>query len=341
MAIIKTGYKPVYLFFIAAMFFLTSAYLPFESTEKSDYSDYLYVSVPSSAPETYEPLFPVNADSVIIPLKKAGRLFLIEAKVENQTGNLVFDTGANGLVMNGTYFRDHVRTAGASTGGITGAVGKVERISVDKIEFGGLTYQKLRADVVNLGHIENRRGVKILGLVGFSMMKNLEIVVDTENSELRLYKLDKSGNRISGANQLLNTDHTQEIEGNSNILFLKGKIAGKTLNFCFDTGAETNTISSSVNKNILSTLTITRRMELKGAGTAKSDVLFGRMNDFSMGERQIAGMETIVTSLFAMSEAYNTQIDGMLGYSFLEQGTVSINFVKKQFGIQFKKGGEK
>jgi hypothetical protein len=65
------------------------------------------------------------------------------------------------------------------------------------------------------------------------------------------------------------------------------------------------------------------------------------MNDFSMGERQIAGMETIVTSLFAMSEAYNTQIDGMLGYSFLEQGTVSINFVKKQFGIQFKKGGEK
>jgi len=266
---------------------------------------------------------------------------LIDAKVEDQTGNLVFDTGANGLVLNSTYFRDHVGTTGSATGGITGAVGKVERISIEKMEFGELTYQKLRADAVNLGHIENRRGVKILGLVGFSMMKNLEIVINAENNELRLFKLDKEGNRISGKSPGFTTDHTQKIEGNGNILFLKGSVAGKTLNFCFDTGAETNAISSNAGKNILSTLTITRRMELKGAGAAKSEVLFGRMNDFSLGERKITGMETIVTSLYAMGEAYDTRIDGMLGYSFLEQGTVSINFVKKQFGFQFTKGGGK
>jgi predicted aspartyl protease len=209
------------------------------------------------------------------------------------------------------------------------------------MEFGELTWQKLRADAVNLGHIENRRGVKILGLVGFSMMKNLEIVINAENNELRLFKLDKEGNRISRTSAVLKTDHTQKIEGNGNILFLKGSVAGKTLNFCFDTGAETNTISSNAGKNILSTLTITRRMELKGAGAAKSEVLFGRMNDFSLGDKRIDGMETIVTSLYAMSEAYDTRIDGMLGFSFLEQGTVSINFVKKQFGFQFTKGGGK
>lgn len=156
-----------------------------------------------------------------------------------------------------------------------GAVGKVERIAIEKIEFGELTWQKLRVDAVNLGHIENRRGVKILGLVSFSMMKNLEIVINAESNELRLYKLDKDGNRIAGRSPGLKTDHSQKIVGNGNILFLKGAIAGKTLNFCFDTGAETNTISSDANKNILSTLTITRRMELKGAGAAKSEVLFG------------------------------------------------------------------
>ncbi len=337
MRLIQKNQKISMMVIHTIIFILCSSFLP---SEKED-SDFLFVSIASPAIETFESIFPANTDSVIIPLKRAGRLFLIDAKVEDQTGNLVFDTGASGLVLNSTYFRDHVRTAGTNTGGITGAVGKVERIAVEKIEFGELTYQKLNADLVNLGHIENRRGVKILGLVGFSMMKNLEIIIDSENNELRLYKLDKSGNRISLTNSVLKTDHTQKIEGNSNILFLKGTIAGKSLNFCFDTGAETNTISSDANKNILSTLTITRRMELKGAGTAKSEVLFGRMNDFSIGEKQITGMETIVTSLFAMSEAYNTRIDGMLGYSFLEQGTVSINFVKKQFGIQFRKGAEK
>jgi len=321
---------------ITAIIFLSS----FLSLNKRD-CGFLFVSVVSPSNETYEPLFPVATDSVVIPLKRAGRLLLIDAKVDNQSGNLVFDTGANGLVLNSTYFRDHVHSGGTITGGITGAVGKVEKISIERIEFGQLTYQKLRADAVELGHIENRRGVKILGLIGFSMMKNLEIVINTENNELRLYKLDKQGNRLAGKSQELKTDHIQKIEGNGNILFLKGSIAGNTLNFCFDTGAETNAISSHANKSILSTISITRRMELKGSGTAKSEVLFGKMNDFLLGEKHITGMETIVTNLYAMSEAYDKKIDGMLGFSFLEQGTIRINFVKKQFGIDFKKGANK
>jgi hypothetical protein len=65
------------------------------------------------------------------------------------------------------------------------------------------------------------------------------------------------------------------------------------------------------------------------------------MNDFTMGGKKINDMETIVTNLYALSEVYNTKIDGMLGFNFLEQGIININFVKKQFGIQFTKGGEK
>ncbi len=60
-----------------------------------------------------------------------------------------------------------------------------------------------------------------------------------------------------------------------------------------------------------------------------------------MGEKKISDMETIVTNLRSLNEAYDTTIDGMLGYNFLEQGVITINFVKKQFGIQFTKGAEK
>ena len=209
------------------------------------------------------------------------------------------------------------------------------------MEFGDLTYQRMRADVANLGHIENKRGVKILGLVGFGMMKNVEIVLDASQSELRLYKVDKEGKRTNSKSAGIKSDYTQTIEGNGNILFLKGMIAGKNLNFCFDTGAETNAINCDANKTVLSTLTITRRIELKGAGNAKSEVLFGRMNDFTMGGKKISDMETIVTNLRSLHEAYNTTIDGMLGYNFLEQGVITINFVKRQFDIQFTKGAEK
>jgi len=290
---------------------------------------------------TYIPEFKIPSDSLIIPLKRAGRLFLIEAKVEGETGNLVFDTGANGLVLNSTYFRNHLKSGGATTSGIMGTLGTVEQISVSKIEFADLTYKNLRADVTNLGHIENRRGVKILGLIGFNMIRNLEIVIDAKNNELKLFRIDKTGKRANNSPQEFIADYTQKFEGSSNILFLKGKISGKILNFCFDTGAETNAICSDCNRGIMNTLTITRRSGLSGAGSAGSEVLFGRMNDFAIDDKQLPNMETIITNLDALSEAYNTKIDGMLGYSFMEQGIVCINFTKKQFGIRFTKREEK
>lgn len=301
----------------------------------------VYTSISNLNADFYNPEFNLRADSVVIPLKRAGRLFLIEAKVDGETGNLVFDTGANGLVLNSTYFRTHVRTGGSSSNGITGAVGTVEQIAVGQIEFSDLTYKNLRADLANLGHIENRRGVKILGLIGFGLMRNLEILLDPINNELKLFRIDKTGKRLNTNQSGFIPDYSQKIEGNSNILFLKATIGGKLLNFCFDTGAETNAISSDANKKIMSTVTITRRTALKGAGSAGAEVLFGRMNDFTIGNRQLLNMETIITNLDALSEAYGTHIDGMLGNSFINHGVFSVNFVNKQFGIRFTKGEEK
>lgn len=290
---------------------------------------------------TYNPELKINTDSVVIPLKRAGRLLLIEAKVGDETGNLVFDTGANGLVLNSTYFRNHVRSGGSTPTGVTGAVGVVEQIFVNRIEFAELSYKNIMADVTNLGHIENRRGVKILGLIGFSMMRKLEIVIDVRKNQLKLYRIDRDGNRLNSRLPEFKADHTQKIEGNTNILFLKGKIGGKTLNFCFDTGCETNVICSDCNRSIMNTLTITGRSKLTGAGSSGSEVLFGRMNDFTIGGKQIPNMDTVITNLDALSESYGTKIDGMLGYNFFEQGIICINFVKRQFGIRFIKSGQK
>jgi len=289
----------------------------------------------------YTPEFLQKTDSVVIPLKRAGRLFLIEATVDDEPGNLVFDTGANGLVLNSTYFRNHIKSGGATSSGITGSVGTVEQVSVGQLEFADVRYTKLTADVANLGHIENRRGAKIIGLIGFSLLRSVEVIIDPKRGELRLYKVDKSGKRVNSSSAQFRPDYTQKIEGNSNILFLTGNVAGKILNFCFDTGAETNAISSDLNKKVMSTISITRRAALKGAGAAGSEVLFGRMNDFSIGNRKIVDMETVITNLDALSEAYGTHIDGMLGSSFLEHGVFCVNFLSGQFGMRFTKGGEK
>jgi len=129
--------------------------------------------------------------SITIPLKRVGRLFLIEANIDNQIGNLIFDTGSSGLVLNKTYFRKNIMISKGNGGGITGAIGDVYCTNVDRLQISDLYYENVKADVADLGHIENRRGVKILGLFGLNMIKNFEIVFDVNNSELQLNRLDK------------------------------------------------------------------------------------------------------------------------------------------------------
>lgn len=288
-------------------------------------------------PEDSKPTLPPETDMLSIPLKNAGRLFMIEATVDNQTGNLIFDTGASGLVMNSTYFRKHLKRESQNSNGITGQVGEVDKINLDNISISGLTLKGIPASVADLGHIENRRGVKVLGLVGFEVFREFEIVIDAANNELQLHRIDSKGNRVNNTSKFLTCDVTQPVELVKNILFLKGTVGGKVLRFCLDSGAETNVITSKLSKNVLNTITLNRKSNLGGAGKKSVEVLFGSMNDFAFAGHQIKNMETIVTQLDALTEAYGVEIDGMLGYNFLMQGIISVNFTKRQLGMKFLK----
>jgi predicted aspartyl protease len=292
------------------------------------------ISFPTMNSAVYDPFG--KLETVTIPLKRIGKLFLIEASVDNQIGNFVFDTGSSRLVLNTTYFRKYLTLENAGAGGVTGTVAKTGRVYVKRIQLAGLEYSNTPADVTNLGHIEDRRGVRILGLFGFSMFKNMEIVIDANRNELRLFRLDKKGNRITPVGRP-GFDMVQEFVVHQDVIFLQAKIGGKVLDFCLDTGAESNVLNSQSSKKVLGTVSIQRRSSLVGAGSARREVLYGVMNDFTMGDHSLANMQTIITSLENMSESYGFSIDGMLGYDFFNQGEICINMVRNEMGVWLTK----
>jgi predicted aspartyl protease len=284
---------------------------------------------------------PAGTDAIIIPLKNAGRLFMIEAIIDNESGNLIFDTGATGLVLNRTYFRKYIKTGIENSKGITGEVANVENINAGKIYLSGLSFNSIPASLADLGHIENRRMVKVLGLLGFDMIKDFEIIIDVTHNQLQLFRIDNKGNRKSLQESAFRSDYSQKIDFSKNILFLNGTMGGKMMKFCLDTGAETNAISDHSPKSVLSTISIERKSNLKGSGSSTSEVYFGIMKELKLGEHSLKNMETVITSLEPLSEAYGVTIDGMLGYNFLTKGVICINFVKRQMDIQFiKKEGQ-
>jgi predicted aspartyl protease len=276
-------------------------------------------------------------DVITIPLKRAGRLLLMEARIDNETGNFIFDTGSSKLVLNNTYFRKYLTMEAGARGGVTGNVSGVRQTKVSRIQISDLSYGNIIADMADLGHIENRRGVKILGLFGFSLLKDMEIVIDVNHNELRLYRLGKNGIRINTADREFKADITQKIQIYQDIVFVNPRIGGKLLSFCLDTGAESNVLNSASPKKVISTVSITRRSGLVGAGRPQAEALYGSLNDFMLGDQQIPQMQAIITNLEDMSAAYGFTIDGMLGFDFFEKGEICINLVKQEIKICFHK----
>lgn len=267
--------------------------------------------------------------SVTLPLKRAGRLLLLEGTLDNTSGNFILDTGSSELVLNETYFRGPIRFNDEEGGGVTGETGSVSHMIVKELSFSELVFRDVSADVIPLGHLENRRGVRILGLLGMSLLKNMEISIDIEMNELQLSLLDKTGSRLDGRPAAEKCDIVQPVEMFRNIIFVKAAIGGKELDFCLDTGAESNVLCAETNKKVLSKVTISRRANLSGSGQGQGEVLFGTLTDFSMGGHSLSPMETIVCCLASMEEKYGYAVDGMLGYDFFAKGRIVINPVKQ------------
>jgi hypothetical protein len=300
----------------------TSAHLPIKK-KKAEYP-YLF--------KDPEPLIPKSV--VTIPLKRVGKLLLIEATIDGLTGNFIFDTGAPYPVLNATYFRDRSSREKSNyyAQGINGELDAVRTLKIRNLYMGNILYQNLNADLAELGHIENARGIKILGLLGLNLFKSFELEIDLEASTLKLYALNEDGFAKQPTKETY--DFTVPIEVFDNSIFLDCSIGGDTMRFGLDTGAEINALCNSLSSEILSQVSISGRSKLTGTNNDQVDILFGRIRDFNLGETSFAGMQTVITPLSGLSDGYGTVVCGVLGYELLLRGKVRLNFKRSEMGIR-------
>ena len=281
--------------------------------------------------------FTAGSDSCIIPFSRAGNLILIRAKADTTEGNFILDTGAPGLVLNITYFRNYPVTTDTQEeqSGITGTVLAVKKTEVGKLVFDCVSSNAITADLVNLGHIENVRGVKIFGLIGLSVLRQFEMIIDYENSLLYLYRIPKK-NASSFKSSLLkdaSAYNTVPIEIWNNKIVTRTTMAGKKLRLIIDTGAESNMLDSRLPNKIFENVEILRRIKLTGAGDKKVEALYGNLNNLTIGNQNTGSLPVIITNLEKTCLADNSCIDGILGFDFLSLHKIGFNFVNNKMFI--------
>jgi predicted aspartyl protease len=236
-----------------------------------------------------------------------------------------------------TYFRNYPNTSDADgeTGGITGTTSSVSPTEVAKLSFGPVKYLRVEADRVNLGHIENSKGIKILGLLGMQLFKRFEMIIDYEKNLIHLHLIGKKEPSSYKHEMLKDTStyNTFSISILENKLLTYGEMAGKKLTFIIDTGAESNVLDSKLPDRIFENVNITRRILLSGSGNTKVEALYGDMRNMTLGSRDVGTLPVLVTNLEKMCFSYNQCIDGMLGFDFLSLHKIGFNFVTRKMYI--------
>jgi predicted aspartyl protease len=284
-----------------------------------------------------DPIVTSDSSTCIIPFNRAGNLILIKAKADALEGNFILDTGAPGLILNMTYFRNYPQTGDSEgeSGGITGAATTTSPTTINLLSFGSIKYQKANAERANLGHLENSKGVKILGLLGMQLFKQFEMIIDYEKNLIYLHLVNKKDARSYTNQQLLDTAayNTFAISISDNKLFTKGQIGNKKLTFVIDTGAESNVIDSRLPDNLFNNFSISRRVKLSGTGNTKIEAIYGDMQTVKIGSLEVNNLPLLVTNLEKMCFSYDKCVDGILGFDFLSLHKIGFNFATNKMYI--------
>lgn len=278
-----------------------------------------------------------DSASCIIPFNRVGNLMVVKAKADTTEGNFILDTGAPGLVLNITYFRDYpviTHHDGEQTS-IGGSTAGIQKTTVKELSFGTFQYFKTEADLANLGQIENAKGIRVLGLLGVSLFRQCEMIIDFEKSLIYLHRIARKEASSYKHELLKDTSlyRTFPIDITDNRIMTTTELEGKKLKLVIDCAAESNILDSRLPNKVFENITITRRVKLAGPGNKTIDALYGNMNTLKIGTLDISNLPVTITNLEYTCFAFGGCVDGVLGFDFLSLHKIGFNFVTRKMYI--------
>ena len=279
---------------------------------------------------------PILAENKItIPFKRLDNLILLDAIVDGTAGTFILDTGAPHLVLNEQYFKNAPQLASISGAGITGSISRIIQSKINVLSLGGIQFENVSTDLIDLSHLEAKKGSTIFGLLGNNLFARFEMVIDYTQNNIILYYLNKKGAKLeqdSLAN-LIDQQIKIPLEINQKVILVGGEISGKKLRFCLDTGAETNILSSNLSKKVMSEFEVVRILKLAGASDKSMQAILGNIKTLKIGQKDYANVQAALMNLESLTEVYRTYIDGMLGFEFLSRSKVSINYQNQTLSV--------
>ena len=249
----------------------------------------------------------------------AGGVPLIDAEISGQKGFLVFDSGATQTVLDSRYFDFSGKPAemyGFDSGikQYAGGSGEVSEIAAGCLKINDISVAAKDFSAIEQALAPEVPGLKLLGSLGFDVLKTLSVLVDYENSELKFDREDD-----------LNDGHIR-VDTSCALPVIPVTVGDKTYPFILDTGSNVAVLSPSLMADI----------PAEAFGQSDTEGTF-MLKSLKIGGSEFSDIVCVTADL----RDINGQIlysggscEGLIGYQFLGDRRALIRFPEGYMTIE-------
>lgn len=270
-------------------------------------------------------------NSFTMPMHQIDNLICVEISVNGVKGNFIIDTGAPSIILNSQYFEGN-RNTRTKFIAVDGSPLKVKLKTVD-IQFGPIRIQNRKAQVIDIQHLELLKKKKIHGLIGYDLLKDYELILDYEMSELTVFCLDNEGDRIGRGSFNKEAKDSFQINLHEHFLMFDAYAGNKRLRMILDTGSEVSLFQERTLRKKKIPYTIRQETNVVGFGAGDLLAKKGAIDILRVSETRYPSFSIRISNLNRFNRYIGTRIDGIVGSNFFFRKVIGINFKKQEVKI--------
>jgi predicted aspartyl protease len=243
----------------------------------------------------------------------------------------ILDTGAGTSLLSSDLAKKlNIKIISTKEGQSAGGKISVSLAKVDSLAVGQVKLDEVDVGIVDLSHIAKAIGTKIDGDVGYNFLKHFRITIDYHDCEIRF----DEPRRIERLGRSSKTEVPMRLASVAKPLLLVQVHANGhgPFQFAIDTGTSTTAIAPE----------LAQQLGLVGSpvgplttGSAQVNVTAGTLESFQVGRARIDDLVVVVADFFSMlSQAVGARLDGIVGYNFLRNFRVVIDYPGEKFRLE-------
>jgi hypothetical protein len=267
--------------------------------------------------------WPLSQQAIVVPFQFSGNHILIQAELGQEKGWFLLDTGSPALILNEAHPKKEV-----AANGVNAAV-DMEYTTVKWFRIEQAEWKNLAAFALDLRQLEASNRHKLLGLIGYDVLRKSELLVDPQQKLLYLLPADEL-HLLTESNWLTRCS----IGFEDHLPIVEIELDGRSWRFGIDTGAEANLINSDGLALLSADFYQTKGWNnIRGVDQQSQLCPVIHVQKCAIGGVNFGQTDFTVLNLKHLTDAGGIQLDGIIGSDLLNRIKYSINYRKRSFTI--------